>query len=42
MPQYRGMLGPGSRSGWVREQGEGVEDREFLEGKLGKRITFEM
>jgi hypothetical protein len=21
MPQYRGMPGPGSRSGWVREQG---------------------
>ena len=23
MPQYRGMPGPGSRSGWVGEQGEG-------------------
>jgi hypothetical protein len=23
MPQYRGMPGPGSRSGWVVEQGEG-------------------
>jgi hypothetical protein len=23
MPQYREMLGPGSRSGWVREQGRG-------------------
>jgi hypothetical protein len=22
MPQCRGMLGPGSRSGWVGEQGE--------------------
>ena len=23
MPQYRGMPGPGSGSGWVGEQGEG-------------------
>jgi hypothetical protein len=23
MPQYRGMPGPGSRSGWVEEQGGG-------------------
>jgi hypothetical protein len=22
MPQYRGMSGPGCRSGWVDEQGE--------------------
>jgi hypothetical protein len=29
-------------SGWVGEQGEGGGDREFLEGKLGKGITFEM
>jgi hypothetical protein len=36
MPQYRGMPGPGSRSGWVGEQG----DKGFLEGKLGKGITF--
>jgi hypothetical protein len=42
MPQYRGMPGPGSGSRWVREQGEGREDRGFSEGKLGKRITFEM
>jgi hypothetical protein len=42
MPQYRGMPGPGSRSGWVGEQGEGEEDRGFSEGKLGKGITFEM
>jgi hypothetical protein len=34
MPQYRGMPGPGSR--------EGGEDRGFLEGKLGRGITFEM
>jgi hypothetical protein len=26
----------------VGEQGEGGRDREFSEGKLGKRITFEM
>jgi hypothetical protein len=42
MPQYRGMPGPGKGSGWVWEQGEGGEDREFLEGKRGKGITFEM
>jgi hypothetical protein len=42
MPQYRGMPGPGSGSGWVGEQGEGGEDREFSKGKLGKGITFEM
>jgi hypothetical protein len=34
------MSGPGSRSGWVREQGEGEGNRRFLEGKLGKRITI--
>ena len=33
---------PGSMSGWVGEQGEEGEDRGFLEGKLGKGITFEM
>jgi hypothetical protein len=33
MPQCREMPGPGSRSGWVCEQGE---------GKPGKRTTFEM
>jgi hypothetical protein len=27
MPQYRGMPGPGSRSGWVGEQGRGVYRR---------------
>lgn len=26
----------------IGEQGEGVRDRGFLEGKLGKGITFEM
>jgi hypothetical protein len=42
MPQYKGMPGPGSRSGWVGEQGEGGEDREFSEQKLEKGIVFEM
>jgi hypothetical protein len=42
MPQCRGMPGPGSRSGWVGEQGEGGGDRGFSEGKPGKGITFEM
>jgi hypothetical protein len=42
MPQYRGMPRPGSRSGWVGEQEEGEGDRQFLEGKLGKGITFEI
>jgi hypothetical protein len=36
------MPGPGSRSGWVGEQGEGGGDRGFLKGKLEKEITFEM
>jgi hypothetical protein len=36
------MPGPGSKSGWVVEQGEEGVDRGFLEGKLGKGITFEM
>jgi hypothetical protein len=42
MPQYRRMLGSGSRSGWVGEQGEGQRDRRFSEGKLGKGKIFEM
>jgi hypothetical protein len=42
MPQYRGIPGPGSRSGWVGEQGETGGDRGFSEGKLGKGMTFEM
>jgi hypothetical protein len=42
MPQERGMPGPGSRSRWVGEEGEGRGERGFLEGKLGKGITFEM
>jgi hypothetical protein len=42
MPQYRGMPGPGSGSGWVGKQGEEGEDRGFSERKVGKGITFEM
>jgi hypothetical protein len=34
-PQYRGMPGPGSRSGWVGEQGRGRILGTF-------RIAFEM
>jgi hypothetical protein len=40
--KYRGMLGSGSRSGWVGDQGEVGWDRSFSEGKRGKGITFEM
>ena len=39
---YRGMPGPGSKSGCVREQREEGGDRGFSERKLGKGITFEM
>jgi hypothetical protein len=42
MPQYRGIPGTGSQSGWVGEQWEERGDRGFLGGKLGKGITFEM
>jgi hypothetical protein len=42
MAQYMGILGPGSGIGQVGEQGEGGGDRGFLEGKLGKGITFKM
>jgi hypothetical protein len=44
MPQYRGMPEPGMGvDGLVsRGRGETGEDRRFSEGKLGKRITFEM
>jgi hypothetical protein len=42
MTRYKGMPGPGSRSGWVGEQGKGERDRVFSEGKLRKGITFEM
>jgi hypothetical protein len=36
------MPGQEIRSGWVGEQGEWVWDRKILEGKRGKRKTFEM
>ena len=42
MPQYRGMPGPESRSGWVGKLFEGGGDRGCLEVKPGKGITFEM
>ena len=41
-PRYRGQTVLGSGSGWVLEQGKGGRNRVFLEGKLGKGITFEM
>jgi hypothetical protein len=42
MTQNRRLLGPGSRTLWVGEQGEVDGDRRFSEGKPGKGITFEM
>jgi hypothetical protein len=42
MPQYKGMPGSGSRSGWVGDQGEGIKIGDFQEGKLGKGITLEV
>ena len=43
MPQYRGMPEPGMvLVGGLGSRGEGRRDRGFLEGKLGKGITFEM
>jgi hypothetical protein len=36
------MPGWGSRSEWVGEKREVEWDRGVLEGKPGKRITFEM
>ena len=42
MPQCRGMPDSGSMRGWLGEQGEGRRNRGFLEGTLGKGITFEM
>jgi hypothetical protein len=29
MPQYRGIPGPGSRSGWIGEQGRGEGIGDF-------------
>jgi hypothetical protein len=42
MLQYKGMPGPGSKSGWVGKQVEGEGDSGFSEEKLGNWITFEM
>ena len=48
MPQFRGMPGQGSGSGWMGErtlsykQGDGGWDRGFPERKPGKGITFEI
>jgi hypothetical protein len=41
MTQYRGMPGPGSRSGWAGEQGLGERIGDFRV-KLGNGIAFEM
>jgi hypothetical protein len=41
-PSMEECHGKGSRSWWVREQGDGGEDRGFSERKLGKGIVFEM
>jgi hypothetical protein len=42
MPQYRGIPVSVCENSWVGEQGGGGGDRGFLEGKIGKGITFEM
>ena len=42
MPQCREMPGQESRSRWVGDQGGGGMDRQLLEGKPGKGITFVM
>jgi hypothetical protein len=42
MPQYRGMPGPGSESGWVGEQEVGERCKGFSKRKIGKGIAFEM
>jgi hypothetical protein len=42
MPQYRGLPGPGSRSGWVVEQGEGQRVGLFQRGNQEMGIRFEM
>jgi hypothetical protein len=34
MPQYREMPGPGCRSGWVGEKGEGEGIGDFQRGNL--------
>jgi hypothetical protein len=42
MPQYRGMPGPGMGVGGLGSRRRRKANRGFSEGKLGKRITFEM
>jgi hypothetical protein len=42
MLKFRGMLGPGSKSGWVGEQGKRGGDKGASEKKSGKGITLEM
>jgi hypothetical protein len=42
MPQWRVMPGEGSRYGWVSELRRVRWDREFLERKQGKWITYEI
>jgi hypothetical protein len=42
MPQYRGMPGPGSKSRWVGDQGEGERDSGGFRGESRKGVTFEM
>jgi hypothetical protein len=37
MPKFRGMPRPGSKSGWVVEQGEEIGG---FRGEPGKGITF--
>jgi hypothetical protein len=41
MPQYRGMPGQQAGVGRLVSRGRG-RDRVFLEGKVGKGITFDM
>jgi hypothetical protein len=41
-PSIAECLDQEAEVGWVGEQGEEGVDRGFLEGKVGKGITFEM
>ena len=43
MPQCGEMAGPGSRSGWIgkQEEGEGIGEGCFSQGKPGKGLIFE-
>ena len=41
-PSIGECQGQEAGSGWVEEQGEGREDREFSEGKLGKGIAYKI